>query len=146
MQADDYFAIQNLIHRYARCIDRGDFAGATRLFARAEVHMPARAEPYVNDPDGLLTLWLAMVRIDAQTGTPRTQHLMSNIIIEPDGDERARAQTYGTVLQATPSLPLQPIATVTYHDRFAKDDTGWYFTARRLELNLLGNLGEHLLG
>lgn len=145
MQADDYFAIQNLIHRYAYCIDRGDFEGLSQLFAHAEVYMPSSDEPFRRDPKGLLAIWRRMVRIDAQTGTPQTLHLMSNVTIEPAEAGGARAQTYGTVFQATPTLPLQPIIAVTYNDRFAKSEGVWHFTERRLTINLVGNLGEHLL-
>lgn len=145
MEAADYFAIQNLIHRYADRLDRGDFAGVAALFARADVYLPARAEPYRGDAPGLLALWQGMVRIHPDTGTPRTRHLMTNLIIEPDGADRAKAQTYGTVFQATPALPLQPIIAVTYQDLFMRDGGTWRFTERRLEVNAVGDLGQHLL-
>lgn len=145
MEAADYFAIQNLIHRYADRLDRGDFEGVAALFAEAEVYLPLREEPFRADPAGLLGLWRSMVRIYPESGTPLTRHLMSNVIIEPDGADRARARTYGTVFQATPDLPLQPIVAVTYQDRFAKRDGVWRFVERRLEMNAVGELGQHLL-
>jgi len=145
MDAADYFAIQNLIHRYAERLDRGDFEGVAELFAEAEVYLPARAEPFRADAAGLLAVWRSMVRIDPASGTPQTRHLMSNLIIEAEGKDTARSQAYGTVLQATPDLPLQPIITVTYHDRFAKRGGAWRFTERRLEMGLIGNLSQHLL-
>ncbi|HWY25347.1 MAG TPA: nuclear transport factor 2 family protein [Nevskia sp.] len=145
VDAADYFAIQNLIHRYAERLDRGDFAGVAELFAEADVYLPARAEPYRSDRAGLLALWRSMVRIDPATGTPLTRHLMSNLIVEAEGPESARAQTYGTVLQAAPELPLQPIITVTYHDRFARRGGVWRYTERRLEMGLIGDLSQHLL-
>jgi SnoaL-like protein len=144
VDAADYFAIQNLIHRYGERLDCGDFAGVAELFAEAEVYLPARPEPFRSDAAGLLAVWRSMVRIDPATGTPQTRHLMSNLILEADGPERARAQTYGTVLQATPALPLQPIITVTYHDRFAKRGGTWRYTERRIEMGLIGNLSQHL--
>jgi len=49
------------------------------------------------------------------------------------------------VLQATDALPLQPIITGRYRDRFARDDVGgWRFAERRFFVDLVGDLREHL--
>ena len=41
MTADDYFAIQNLLYRYCDRLDRGDLDGMAKLFANADVYLPA---------------------------------------------------------------------------------------------------------
>jgi hypothetical protein len=67
------------------------------------------------------------------------------LIIEPDGLDAARAQSYVVVFQATDELPLQPVVACTNHDRFARVDGAWRFSERRIEINLSGDLSVHLL-
>ena len=144
MTADDYFAIQNLIYRYCDRIDRGDFAGIAQLFAHAEIHVPALPEP-VRGVAAIEAMYTQFTRLYPETGTPRTRHVTSNVIIEPDGADAARAQSYVLVHQATDVLPLQPIIGGRYYDRFAKTEGAWRFTERRMEMDLFGNLSAHLL-
>jgi ketosteroid isomerase-like protein len=144
MTADDYFAIQNLIYRYCERIDRGDFAGIAQLFAHAHIHVPALPAP-VSGVAAIEALYADFTRIYPQTGTPRTKHVTSNVIIEADGENAARSQSYVLVHQATEALPLQPIIAGRYFDRFAKVDGVWRFTERRMQMELFGNLSAHLL-
>src|SRR5580765_4243029 len=144
MTADDYFAIQNLIYRYCERIDRGDFAGIAQLFAHAEIHVPALPAP-VRGVAAIEAMYTQFTRLYPETGTPRTRHVTSNVIIEPDGADAARAQSYVLVHQATDVLPLQPIIGGRYYDRFAKTEGTWRFTERRMEMDLFGNLSAHLL-
>ena len=144
MTADDYFAIQNLIYRYCDRIDRGDFAGIAQLFAHAEIHLPALPAP-VRGVAAIEAMYTQFTRVYPETGTPRTRHVTSNVIIEPDGADAARAQSYVLVHQATDVLPLQPIIGGRYYDRFAEAEGAWRFTERRMEMDLFGNLSAHLL-
>jgi len=52
-------------------------------------------------------------------GTLRTTHVVTNVIIELDG-ETATSRCYCTVFQGTDDFPLQPIAAGRYHDRLEK--------------------------
>ena len=68
------------------------------------------------------------------------------MIIELAEDEQhASAHSYYTVIQATKSLPLQPIISGRYADRFRKTDDGWEFSEREMFVDLLGDLSAHLL-
>jgi hypothetical protein len=144
MTADDYFAIQNLIYRYCERIDRGDFAGIAQLFAHADIYVPALPEP-VRGAAAVQAMYAQFTRIYPETGTPRTRHVTSNVIIEPDGEWAARAHSYVLVHQATEALPLQPIIGGRYDDRFVRIDGVWRFSERRMEMDLFGNLSAHLL-
>lgn len=144
MTADDYFAIQNLIYRYCDRIDRGDFAGIAQIFAHADLHVPALPEP-VRGVAAIEAMYAQFTRVYPETGTPRTRHVTSNVIIEADGEHAARAQSYVLVHQATEALRLQPIIGGRYYDRFAKVAGAWRFTERRMEMDLFGNLSAHLL-
>ena len=144
MTADDYFAIQNLIYRYCERLDRGDFEGVARLFEHAALHVPARDAP-LRGVAAIAALYSQFTRLYPDSGTPKTRHVTSNVIIEPDGENAARAQSYVLVHQATEQLPLQPIIGGRYYDRFERIAGAWRFSERRMEIDLFGNLSAHLL-
>jgi 3-phenylpropionate/cinnamic acid dioxygenase small subunit len=144
MTADDYFAIQNLIYRYCDCIDRGDLDGIGAIFAHAAIYVPALPEP-LRGADRIAGMYREFTRIYPDSGTPKTRHVTSNVIIEPDGESAARSQSYVLVHQATPELALQPIIGGRYFDRFEKVGGSWRFSERRMEMDLFGNLSAHLL-
>ena len=144
MTADDYFAIQNLIYRYCDRIDRGDFAGIGKLFEHAAIHVPALPEP-VRGAAAVEAMYVQFTRLYPATGTPCTRHVTSNVIIEPEGEDAARAQSYVLVHQATPTLPLQPVIAGRYSDRFARVAGAWRFTERHMDMDLFGDLSAHML-
>lgn len=145
-EAIDYFLIQNLLHRYSDAVDRGDFAGVGEMFRHADVYYPGETEPSVKAGSGDFAASLAKwSRIYPDTGNPKTRHLCTNAIIDFDDATHARCQTYFVVFQAAEGLPLQPIVTGTYLDRFEKVRGEWRFRERRELVGQTGNLSAHLL-
>ena len=49
------------------------------------------------------------------------------------------------VFQATPSVPLQPIVTGRYRDRFERVDGEWRFAEREMGVEQFGDVSDHLL-
>lgn len=144
MELADYLAIRNLIHRYCDHLDRGDFDAMAQLFAHADVYYQQAAEPsFRSDPEGLAAEYRRNTRIYPETGTPRTRHVTTNLIIEPDGENRARCQSYFIVFQSAPGFPLQAVIGGTYTDEFEKVDGAWRFRMRRVECDLFGDLSAH---
>lgn len=121
---EDFHAIYGLILAHAERTDLGDIAGACRVLNR----------PYMESQH----------KIYPETGTPKAQHLVTNITIEPDGPDRAKARSYFTVLQATDALPLQAIICGVYHDQFERSNGTWRFIDRQYEPRLWGDLTQHL--
>ncbi|MEU5847821.1 nuclear transport factor 2 family protein [Saccharopolyspora shandongensis] len=139
--ASSYRAIENLIARYAELVDDGDFAGLGSLLADA-TFMGGRAE--VSGSEAIEKMLQDTVIVYAD-GTPRTQHVVSNVAIELDEQAgTAVARSYVTVLQALPDLPLQPIAAGRYHDRFERCDGRWRFAERRVRIRFVGDVSRHL--
>jgi 3-phenylpropionate/cinnamic acid dioxygenase small subunit len=147
MDALDYFAIQNLIHRYADLLDRGKVDEVGALFDHADVFMPDEPEPWSragqNKMAEIFRLWTRFY--PEADGRPRTRHVTTNLIIEPDGPNRAKTQSYVIVFQSVENFPIQPIIGGTYNDKFEKVDGAWRFTERREEMSLYGDLRHHLL-
>lgn len=137
--------IENLLYRYAELIDGGDFAAIGQLFARGKI-LDGDDNLLAEGADAVQALYVASTRIYPETGTPLTKHITTNAIIEVDeAGGVASARTYYTVLQQTPTLPLQPIITGRYHDTFGQDQQGWHFTQRKMIVDQPGDLSQHLL-
>ncbi|GAA4611350.1 nuclear transport factor 2 family protein [Actinoallomurus liliacearum] len=133
--------IENLIARYAELVDDGDFAGLDALFAGAT--FVGSAAPVSGR--GEIEKMFRETLIVYGDGTPRTQHVTTNLAIEVDEEAgTATARSYVTVLQALPDLPLQPIAAGRYQDRFERRDGRWRFLERRVRINLVGDVSRHL--
>lgn len=137
----DYIAIQKLVHSYPKHLDSGDLIGVGLLFAQATVHFEGRCDPVVNDAAEITSMFVDFVRL--YDGKPRTRHMICNLIVEPDGPDAARATSAVFVLQDAPGLPLQPIITGDYKDRFEKVDGTWRFSERFITNDLFGNLSAH---
>jgi 3-phenylpropionate/cinnamic acid dioxygenase small subunit len=134
-------AITALIHRYAESVDGGDLDGVAALFAGSTYG--AEGGPQRRGTQEVLAaLRDAIILHD---GVPRTKHVVTNLTIDVDETAgTATARSYFTVLQATPTLPLQPIISGRYHDRFRRGADGWRFADRRIFIDLVGELREHV--
>ena len=85
-------------------------------------------------------------RLYPETGTPRTQHAFNNPILEIDEDaDRATCRANFVVFQQTDRLPLQPIIAGRYRDRFERVDGAWRYVEKHMIVDLMGDLGDHLL-
>jgi hypothetical protein len=137
--------IENLMYRYCELMDTGDFAGVARLFEHAD-HISSSGYK-VRGSEAALAYFERRTRRFEETGTPRTKHLTTNVILDVDDDVgTATASSYFTVLQAVPgALALQPIVAGRYEDRFERVGGTWRFCERRKFIDLEGDLSEHLM-
>jgi 3-phenylpropionate/cinnamic acid dioxygenase small subunit len=138
----DHIAVTNLLYRYAELVDLGDFEGVGRLLADVVITVEGvdgeqRGAPMIQS---VLEGWTRRYA----DGTPRTSHVLSNPIVEVDGDAATIRSKY-TVFQQVDDLSLQPIIAGRYHDRFERTGDGWRFVARHLTTDLTGDLSHHLL-
>ena len=146
MDFPDWHAIYNLIQRYPQCADKGDFAGVGEVYADAQMGLPGGEKKKPAGPAAVTEWYGSTVRKFAGRNTPRTRHVVSNVVITDDGPNSAKAESYVTVFQQTDSLALQPIVCGTYFDRFEKVEGRWRLVDRIEDMELLGDLSEHLLG
>jgi hypothetical protein len=57
----------------------------------------------------------------------------------------ATCRSYYTVFQQTDDLPLQPVVSGRYHDRFRRIDGEWWFAERDYTLlDMIGDVSQHL--
>jgi 3-phenylpropionate/cinnamic acid dioxygenase small subunit len=77
--------------------------------------------------------------------TPRTRHLVLNPVVELSGDGTAATRSTFCVMQDTETVSIQPIVVGRYYDAFARDDQGWYFTERKVDIQMIGDVSAHLM-
>ena len=142
--------IAELIYRYAELVDAGDFDGVGKLLSRASFGGPDT--PMVTGAQEIAALFTVATRRfpegsgrhRADPGTPKTRHLVLNTIIEIDGDTASARSTF-CVVQDTDRVALAPIVVGRYYDTFARDGDGWYFTERIADVEMVGDVSDHLL-
>ena len=142
---EDSRQIENLIYSYAERIDLGDLEGVAELFRNGKIVSIAH-DTRRKGFEEVLQMYKRSCRLYPSTGTPLTKHLTTNVIIElNESGEEASARSYYTVIQATDSLPLQPIIAGRYKDQFRKVGSHWEFTSREMIVDLIGDCSAHLL-
>jgi 3-phenylpropionate/cinnamic acid dioxygenase small subunit len=134
MDALDHLEIQNLIYRYGDLLDRGLVDDAGALFEHAEFHVEGQSETLSrrgqNRMAQVFQQWIG--HFPERAGRPTTRHATSNLIVEPDGQNRARAQSYVIVFQSGSPISMQSSMGATYSDRFVKIGGRWRFAERTL--------------
>jgi 3-phenylpropionate/cinnamic acid dioxygenase small subunit len=140
---EDKLAVTELLYRYAELIDAGDFDGVGQLLARAT--FAGTRSPSTSGAENLAKLFAMTTRRYPDHGnTPRTRHLVLNPIVDVDGSTATARSTF-CVVQNTETVPLQPIVVGRYFDSFSCDDDGWHFTARQVEVEMIGDVSAHLM-
>ncbi len=135
--ADDVRRLTAIMFGYCELFDTGEFDAFAALFERGEWHRAGPGAPAARQ-------WIAD-NIYLYDATPRTKHVTTNVIVDVAADgATATAGSYVTIFQALPDLPLQPIFSGRYGDRFARDADGWYFTRREVFGDLYGDLSKHV--
>ena len=141
MTTSDEQAVANLLYRYAELVDDGDFEALGDLLD-ACLLISGDGDAGITGAAAITERYRSTTR-RYDDGTPRTTHVVSNPIVEVDGDDATSASRY-VVFQATDDLDLQPIITGRYHDRFRRRDGTWRFRERRMAVDLVGDLSAHL--
>ena len=142
---DSYREIENLIYTYAELVDAGNLEGMARLFSHAEFLGPD-GNAAASGAEEFLRIQRQAIKIYEETGTPRTKHVTTNVIIEVDESaDAATARSYFTVFQSAEGISLQPIIAGRYKDSFERIDGSWRFRQRQSIPELFGDLSKHLL-
>ncbi len=145
MQQSAETAIASLLFTYAERIDAGDFAGIGELFAHATLTFEG-FDDAVSGRDAIEALYIRSTR-RYEDGTPRTKHVMTNVIVEvADDATTAASRSYFTVLQAVPgALALQPIIAGRYRHTYRQAEGVWQVATMHITIDLVGELAHHML-
>ncbi len=142
---DPRVSCAQLIYRYAELIDLGDFEGVADHLADAEVTVE-HGDLVSTGRDQVLEMYTGSTRRYPDDGTPKTKHVMTNVMVDLDGPSAARSRSYFTVFQSVPGhLSLQPIVAGRYRHRFELREQGWRIVGKHIIVDLTGELAHHLL-
>jgi 3-phenylpropionate/cinnamic acid dioxygenase small subunit len=141
----DWHAINTLLMTYAELLDGGRFDDFAALFEHATYRIDHAGAEHVSEYRGATEVlgFCKQTRL-YDDGTPRTKHVITNVNIQLHGDQ-ATASSYATVFQQTEVLPLQPIASGRYVDRFERVDGTWRWADRLITGFLLGDRSQHVV-
>lgn len=132
--------ISNLVYRFGYCLDKADFEGIGDLLAHSTFGSDLLGRAAFRGKDEVVEQFR---RTSPAEGVRRTKQIYSNMIVDLNG-EQATAMCNFLVLQATETLPLQPIVCGHFEDSFERVDGVWRFTERYNVVELMGNMSERL--
>lgn len=119
--------IRETIAAYAHHVDGGRFDELVELFAPDGV-LEVEGEPPHRGREAIRAFVTGTGRdLTAGTGAPRIRHHVSNVLIENDGPDRARARSY---FLAVTDRGVDHWGR--YRDDLARDQDAWRFVHRRV--------------
>ena len=142
MEFADRTAIESLIFRYTRYVDTCQWENLGNLFAAAVI-TANKTDQRLEGAEVIGNYWKSINK-QYDNGTLNTQHVVTNLEFDARPDGAVSVHSCFTVLQATPMLPLQPIACGRYTDIFEKADGGWRYRSKQIDVTLIGNMSQHL--
>jgi 3-phenylpropionate/cinnamic acid dioxygenase small subunit len=119
--------IRDTIARYAHCVDGGRFDDLVALFTPDGV-LEVEGEPAHRGRDAIRAFVTGTGRdLAAGTGAPRIRHHVSNVLIETESPDRARARCYFLAVTDRGADHWG-----RYGDDLVRTDDGWRFAHRRV--------------
>jgi 3-phenylpropionate/cinnamic acid dioxygenase small subunit len=119
--------IRDAIARYAHCVDGGRFDDLVALFTPDGV-LEVEDEPAHRGRDAIRAFVTATGRdLAAGTGAPRIRHHVSNVLIETESRDRARARCYFLAVTDHGADHWG-----RYLDDLVRTDDAWRFAHRRV--------------
>ena len=119
--------IRETIAAYAHRVDGGRFEELVELFSRDGV-LEVEGEPPHRGRDAIRAFVTGTGRgLAAETGAPRIRHHVSNVVIELDGSDRARARCY---FLAVTDRGVDHWGR--YRDELGREGDVWRFLHRRV--------------
>ena len=140
---ESYHEITGLMFRYTEYIDAADFDAIGELFEHGKITTRGMRGA-TEGRQAVHDLYAGTNTVHAD-GTLRTRHLCTNLIVDiEESAGTATARSSFLVLQATTTLPLQPIVAGRYRDRFERAAGSWRFVEREMSVEQVGDTRDHL--
>ena len=131
--------IEALVYGYAERIDAGDMDGVVDLFAHATWRSTLTGQ-VLRERSEIKAVY---ERIALYDGSPRTKHLMTNLVLDVDGSSATGRSSFTVLQGVVPGEPLQVVVAGRYFDRFERGPEGWRFADRLFVLDLGGDQSQH---
>jgi 3-phenylpropionate/cinnamic acid dioxygenase small subunit len=127
---DDRAALHDLYARYAYTFDGADADGWSALFAPDGSFTPPGSEPVVG------TAALRAFVAGRSGEMPGMRHMMANVLVEADGDDRATGRAYFVCYRLGGDRQFRLRNFGRYNDKFVRHDSGWRIASRDIVTEL----------
>ena len=135
MSDESSIAIYNLVFRYARAYDERDLAGLASCFVEDATFSWHIVDGASGGPFDGRDAIVQSNGASLASQTDRRRHLMTNVTISGDGDER-KVSSYLTLFSIQDGR-LTPLMTGVYDDIVVRGaDGAWLFSSRELTCDL----------
>jgi ketosteroid isomerase-like protein len=132
--------IEAIVYGYAERLDAGDMGGVVDLFE----HATWRSDATGDVRRGADAIRQVYDRIAVyEDGTPRTKHLMTNLVVDIDGDSATARSSYSVLQGIVAGEPLRFVVAGRYIDRFERGPDGWRLADRLFLVDLSGDQTRH---
>jgi hypothetical protein len=129
--AEDYLAIQQLLHRYCHVVDRGTADDVAALFHRDAVLLPHYEGDERYEGREAVRGWYQQYMENFRAKVRYLRHKIESPVIEIHGGE-ATSTCYLDADSITESVNVANVAFGRYDDRFVKDEGRWWFKERAI--------------
>ena len=135
----DKSAIQDVIAKYAICVDTGDIEGFSAIFTPDAVwRWPGAGLEYRGREA------LAQVALAVATHAKGTQHAISNIVVNVQGN-KAQSVCQLCCFLSRPEK-IYPLMLGYYEDTLIKQGGEWFFSSRDVRVENLEVLAQGVIG
>ena len=135
MHIEDRLLAIDLLHRYGHCYDEGDLDAMAACFTEDGVFTIEGAIGSVPAVmSGRAEIRRAMGERKAATASAQRRHIITNVILDEDGDGRIRAACY-LLLGSTEDGTLRLPVTGRYTDLLVRVEDRWLIQDRLLRLD-----------
>jgi hypothetical protein len=132
----DRLEISDLYARYCHIIDSGDAASWKRVWVDDGVLFREAPRDGVQETvefRGAATLE-RIIRDSFALNKGRRRHWITDLVIDPAGDDGAVGRCYLMVIDVGGAAPV-PLTSARYEDSLVKTREGWRFRERRIKLD-----------
>jgi hypothetical protein len=136
---DDYGQICTLLFRYAELLNLGEFDAVGEMFRDGRVQVEGNPVAYEGS-EAIAAMYRESTNVPS--GGPDTLLYTTNVQVEVTGDSAA-SRSYFLAVQRRDS-GLVPVVGGRYRDSLLRLDGVWTFKERKMTVDLLGDLGDHL--
>ena len=132
---EDREEIRQLLIEYGRTLDRRDFEGFAKLFARDAEYTGGGGSGAVKGPEAIGKFMEEIFRNNPTGLNYPNFHLFSNTTIQIEGDEATALSKGAFVVRGSNDRP-ETVMLATYHDTLIRENGAWKFKQRVVEGNI----------
>lgn len=139
-----YQTLSALLYNYAALVDQGRLDNVAELLKHCTIFDPS-GNAMASGQQEICAMYKGIVRIYEDSGTPRTQHVVSNFVVESESSKQAKTSAYFQVLQRLSTGHIETIMCGRYENVFEFVEGQWVFSEHHMFPVEIGDMSEHLL-